>query len=64
MQKITIDLKVTPEQLNLALIALAQLPYSQVVELINTIESQAGPQLLDAKNMSTNSANVTAVKSS
>ena len=44
----TIRLSLTPEDLNLVLVGLGQLPYLQVHELIGRIQTEAGPQLLDA----------------
>lgn len=44
-----IKLNFTTEQLNTILIALAQLPYHQVNELIDTIQKESSPQLMDAR---------------
>ena len=43
-----IDLSLTPGDLNVILMALGQLPYVQVHELIGRIQAEAGPQLLAA----------------
>jgi hypothetical protein len=45
---ITVNLSLTPEDLNLILVALSHLPYRQVHELIERIQKDAGPQLLAA----------------
>jgi hypothetical protein len=44
----TINLSLSPGDLNLVLVALGQLPYVQVHELIGRIQTEAGPQLLAA----------------
>ncbi len=44
----TVSLRLTPPELNLVLVALGQLPYVQVHELIAHIQTEAGPQLLAA----------------
>ena len=44
----TINLSLSPNDLNLVLVALGQLPYIQVHELIGRIQTEAGPQLLAA----------------
>ena len=44
----TVKLGLSPEELNLVLVALAKLPYAQVHELIARIQTEAGPQLLAA----------------
>jgi len=44
-----IKLNLSPEELNLILLALGQLPYNQVSELIHQIQGEAGPQLVAAK---------------
>lgn len=44
----TVRLTLAPEQLHLVLVALGRLPYEQVHELIATIQTEAGPQLLAA----------------
>ncbi len=44
-----IKLNFSAEQLNTILVALAQLPYHQVNELINMIQKESSPQLMDAK---------------
>jgi hypothetical protein len=41
-----IKLSLTPDDLNLVLVALSQLPYRQVHELIERVQDEAGPQLL------------------
>lgn len=43
-----VRLELSPEELNLVLVALAKLPYVQVHELIARIQTEAGPQLLAA----------------
>ncbi len=43
-----IDLSLTPGDLNVILMALGQLPYVQVHELIARIQAEAGPQLVAA----------------
>lgn len=43
-----IELSLTPEELQLILLALGQMPYVRVHELIGRIQSQVGPQLLAA----------------
>jgi len=43
-----IELSLDAAELNLVLIALGQLPYVQVHELIARIQAQAGPQLVAA----------------
>jgi hypothetical protein len=45
---ITVNVSLTPEDLNLVLVALSHLPYRQVYELIERIQKEAGPQLLAA----------------
>jgi hypothetical protein len=45
---ITVKLSLTPDDLNLILVALSHLPYRQVHELIERIQKEAGPQLLAA----------------
>lgn len=44
-----LKLSLSPEELNMILLALGQLPYNQVSELIHHIQSEAGPQLVAAK---------------
>ena len=44
----TVRLSLSPEELNLVLVALGKLPYVQVHELIGRIQTEAGPQLLAA----------------
>lgn len=44
----TVRLSLSPEELNLVLVALGKLPYIQVHELIGRIQTEAGPQLLAA----------------
>jgi hypothetical protein len=44
----TINLSLSPSDLNLVLIGLGQLPYVKVHELIGRIQTEAGPQLLAA----------------
>lgn len=44
----TVSLHLSPEDLNLVLVALGGLPYVQVHELIGRIQTEAGPQLLAA----------------
>jgi hypothetical protein len=44
----TVRLTLSPEELNLVLVALGKLPYVQVHELIGRIQTEAGPQLLAA----------------
>jgi hypothetical protein len=44
-----LNLNLSPEELNLILLALGQLPYNQVSELIHHIQCEAGPQLVAAK---------------
>ena len=44
-----IKLNLSPEELNLILLALGQLPYNQVSELIHQIQGEVGPQLVAAK---------------
>ena len=43
-----VRLELSPEELNLVLVAIARLPYVQVHELIARIQAEAGPQLLAA----------------
>jgi hypothetical protein len=45
---VRIELGLSPEDLKLILLALGQLPYAQVHELIGRIEREAGPQLVAA----------------
>jgi hypothetical protein len=42
---ITVNLSLTPDDLNLILVALSHLPYRQVHELIERIQKDAGQQL-------------------
>lgn len=44
----TVSLTLSPGELHLVLVALGQLPYVQVHELIGKIQTEAGPQLLTA----------------
>ena len=44
-----LKLNLSPDELNLILLALGQLPYNQVSELIHHIQNEAGPQLVAAK---------------
>ncbi|MEK6749780.1 MAG: hypothetical protein AABY83_11315 [Pseudomonadota bacterium] len=46
-----IKLNLNADQLNTVLLALSQLPYHQVHELIEHIQSEAGPQLLAASRL-------------
>lgn len=43
-----VELHFSPQELNLVLVALGRLPYTQVHELIGRIQAAAGPQLLAA----------------
>ena len=52
-QKVQIELNAN--DLNLVLIALGQLPYNQVHELINRIHGEVGQQLTDAEKTNTDS---------
>ncbi len=45
----TVELSFSPDELNLILVGLGQLPYLQVHELIGRIQAEAGPQLLAAR---------------
>ncbi len=47
--EVRVELRLTPEDLNLVLVALGQLPYVQVHELIGRIQAEAGPQLVAAR---------------
>ncbi|ETX04009.1 MAG: hypothetical protein ETSY2_31280 [Candidatus Entotheonella gemina] len=44
-----VKLNLTPEDLNLVLVALSHLPYRQVYELIERIRNESGSQLLAAR---------------
>lgn len=46
-----IKLNLNPDQLNIVLVALSNLPYHQVHELIEQIQNEVGPQLLEANRL-------------
>lgn len=46
--KTIVQLSLSPADLNLVLVALGQLPYVEVHQLIGHIQTEAGPQLLAA----------------
>jgi hypothetical protein len=46
---VRVELHLTPKDLDLVLVALGQLPYVQVHDLIGRIQAEAGPQLVAAR---------------